>query len=147
MSARDRLFDDIWDQRSAAEKNALLDAHRDEVALEIGRDALRDGLLPTLTRLVGDVNAAKLVTPLRRPGSGQEPLIHSGITDVLDDEHPLAHETVYCDGAACRGRAEMLHHCINENMTTWVETRKGNYCLPCFTALDDADGVDRWSGA
>lgn len=61
MSARDALFNDIWDQRTAAEKNALIDAHRDEVALEIGRDALRDGLLPTLTRLVGEANAAKLM--------------------------------------------------------------------------------------
>lgn len=81
---------------------------------------------------------------MRRLGNDQEPLIHSGITDVLDDEHPLAHETVYCDGAACR--ATMLHAGNNENMTTWVETPKGNYCLPCFTALDEADGVDAWSG-
>jgi hypothetical protein len=36
-------------------------AHRDEVALEIGRDALRDGLMPTLIRLVGEANAAKLI--------------------------------------------------------------------------------------
>lgn len=61
MSARDRLFDDIWDQRSPAEKNTLLDAHRDEVALGIGRDALRDGLVPTLVRLVGEADAAKLL--------------------------------------------------------------------------------------
>ena len=145
MSARDRLFDDIWDMRTAQEKNALIDAHRDEVALEIGRDALRDGLAPTLTRLVGEANAAKLVAPLRRLGSDQEPLIHSGITDALDDGHPLAHETVYCGGSTCR--ATMLHAGNNENMTTWVETSKGNYCLPCFTALDEADGVDGWGGA
>ena len=84
------------------------------------------------------------IAPVGRPGPGQEPLIHSGITDVLDGEHPLAHETVYCDGAACR--ATMLHAGNNENMTTWVEAHKGNYCLPCFTALDEADGVDAWSG-
>lgn len=65
MSARDRLFDDIWDMRSAAEKNALIDAHRDEVALELGRDALRDGLVPTLTQLVGETNATKLLTDYR----------------------------------------------------------------------------------
>lgn len=65
MSARDKLFDDIWDMRSAREKNALIDAHRDEVALEIGRDALRDGLVPTLTRLVGEANAAKLMAEFR----------------------------------------------------------------------------------
>lgn len=66
MSARDRLFNDIWDMRSAREKNALIDAHRDEVALEIGRDALRDGLVPTLTRLVGEVNAARLLADYRK---------------------------------------------------------------------------------
>lgn len=65
VSARDKLFDDIWDMRSATEKNALIDAHRDEVALEIGRDALRDGLVPTLTRLVGEANAAKLMADYR----------------------------------------------------------------------------------
>ncbi|MBE4796122.1 hypothetical protein [Streptomyces caniscabiei] len=65
MSARNRLFDDIWDMRSAKEKNALIDAHRDEVTLEIGRDALRDGLVPTLVRLVGEANAAKLLADYR----------------------------------------------------------------------------------
>ena len=65
MSARDALFNDIWDMRSAAEKNALIDAHRDEVALEIGRDALRDGLMPTLNRLAGEANAAKLMEEFR----------------------------------------------------------------------------------
>ena len=80
---------------------------------------------------------------MNRPGRGEEPLIHSGITDVLEDAHPLAHETTYCDGTDC---GEMLHACNNENMTTWVEAHKGNYCLPCFTALDEAHGVDGWSG-
>ncbi len=65
MNARDTLFNDIWDMRSAREKNALIDAHRDEVALEIGRDALRDGLVPTLNRLVGEANAAKLLADFR----------------------------------------------------------------------------------
>ncbi len=65
MSARDKLFDDIWDMRTATEKNALIDAHRDEVALEIGRDVLRDGLVPTLTRMVGEANAAKLMADIR----------------------------------------------------------------------------------
>lgn len=66
MSARDALFNDIWDMRSATEKNALIDAHRDEVALEIGRDALRDGLVPTLVRLVGEANAAMLLADYRK---------------------------------------------------------------------------------
>lgn len=78
-----------------------------------------------------------------RLGRGEEPLIHSGLTDVLDDTHPLAYETTYCDGDNC---GEMLHCGINENMQTWVEAHKGNYCLPCFTALDQAQCCDGWSG-
>lgn len=65
MTARDALFRDIWDMRSTAEKNALIDAHRDEVELEIGRDTLRDGLTRTLLRLVGEENAAKLLDDFR----------------------------------------------------------------------------------
>jgi len=70
MSARDALFNDIWDMRTTAEKNALIDAHRDEVALEIGRDALRDGLLLTLTRLVGEANATRLLADGRAASDG-----------------------------------------------------------------------------
>ena len=55
----------LWDNYRLAEKNAFIDAHRDEVALEIGRDALKDGLVPTLTRLVGEANAAKLLADYR----------------------------------------------------------------------------------
>lgn len=61
MSARDALMNALWDNYTVAEKNAFIDAHRDEVALEIGRDALRDGLVPTLNRLVGEANARKLL--------------------------------------------------------------------------------------
>jgi hypothetical protein len=61
VSARDALMHALWDNYTVAEKNAFIDAHRDEVALEIGRDALRDGLMPTLIRLVGEANAAKLI--------------------------------------------------------------------------------------
>ena len=32
MSARDKLFDDIWDMRTAKEKNALIDAFAHELA-------------------------------------------------------------------------------------------------------------------
>lgn len=61
MSAREALYWALWDNYTQAEKNAFIDAHRDEVALEIGRDALRDGLVSTLTRLVGETNARKLL--------------------------------------------------------------------------------------
>lgn len=65
MSARDALSSALWDNYTRAEKNAFIDAHRDEVALEIGRDALRDGLMPTLIRLVGEANAVKLIAPAK----------------------------------------------------------------------------------
>lgn len=68
MSARDDLTSGLTehaccfsDERAAK----MVDAHRDEVALEIGRDALRDGLAPTLARLVGEANAAKLLADYR----------------------------------------------------------------------------------
>jgi hypothetical protein len=43
----------------------LVDAHRDEVALQIGRDVLRDGLVSTLVRLVGEENATKMLADHR----------------------------------------------------------------------------------
>lgn len=61
VSAREALYWALWDNYRQAEKNAFIDAYRDEVALEIGRDALRDGLVPTLNRLVGEANARKLL--------------------------------------------------------------------------------------
>lgn len=72
-----------------------------------------------------------------------EPMIHSGLTGVLDERHPLAHTSVYCSGPDCRA---MLHCECNENVLTWVEAPKGNYCLPCFARLDEAESVDGWSG-
>jgi len=76
-------------------------------------------------------------------GPRTEPLIHSGVTDTLPEGHPLVWTTVYCYGKGCR---ETLHATPNENMQTWVETSKGNYCLPCFTASDQADGYEGWDG-
>lgn len=65
VSAREALCWALWDNYRQAEKDAFIDAYRDEVTLEIGRDALRDGLAPTLARLVGEANAAKLMADLR----------------------------------------------------------------------------------
>lgn len=93
MSARDALFWDIWDNRTAEEKNALIDAHRDEVALEIGRDALRDGLIPTLTRLVGDANATKLMADFRDAFAHQ-------LAEQLRDERPQHNPDWQCWGDA-----------------------------------------------
>jgi hypothetical protein len=71
----------------------------------------------------------------------REPLIHSGITDLLPDDHPLAYTSISCQ--QCGG---LLHAFNNECMQTWVETGKGNFCLSCFVKLYEADeGEDaRW---
>lgn len=66
-----------------------------------------------------------------------EPLIHSHIMDSLLDEHYLAYTHVLCHG--CGG---LLHAGNNECMQTWVETGKGNFCLPCFARLQDASALD-----
>jgi hypothetical protein len=57
VSARDRLFWSLWDNYTPGQKRDVIDAYRDEVALDMGRDALRDGLRPFLARLVGEPNA------------------------------------------------------------------------------------------
>jgi hypothetical protein len=59
----------------------------------------------------------------------REPIIHSGITDQLPADHPLAWESVYC--VKC---GQMVHGIPNENMRPWVETGKGAWCLEDFTA-------------
>lgn len=68
MSARDEVIDGLSEHAccfSEEDAKRLVDAHRDEVALEIGRDALRDGLVPTLTRLAGEANATQLLADYR----------------------------------------------------------------------------------
>ncbi len=76
----------------------------------------------------------------------QEPLIHSGVTDVLPEDHPLAYTSVCCDNCSYHGT--LLHYAINENMQTWVEILgegkwQGNFCLPCFALIDqDGDWID-----
>jgi len=56
-----------------------------------------------------------------------EPIVHSHISDVLPEGHPLANEDVYCDhdNGACQ---VMLHASNNECMQTWFETTEGNFC-------------------
>jgi hypothetical protein len=70
----------------------------------------------------------------------REPIIHSHITDILGEEHPLAYASVYC--CAC---GEALHASNNECMQTWVEGGTGNYCLRCFAinreVLSDYDAL------
>lgn len=75
----------------------------------------------------------------RDPWFQREPLLHSGITDCLPDDHPLAHESVYCQ--ECK---EMVHAFNNENMQAWFETEQGPFCLKCFARIyNEFDRFDR----
>ena len=56
-----------------------------------------------------------------------EPLVHSHVTDVLPDGHPLAEADVHCDRCGA-----LVHSQINEYMQTWIETGMGNYDVLCF---------------
>lgn len=60
----------------------------------------------------------------------KEPLIHSHIEDCLPEDHKFSHETIYCTDCE-----RMVH-------ASWVETGKGNYCVPCFSMLSEVDGLD-----
>jgi hypothetical protein len=62
----------------------------------------------------------------------KEPIIHSHITDVLPENHPLAYEDVFCD--ICK--KTMLHASNNECMQTWLETEDGNFCTKCFPIVE-----------
>jgi hypothetical protein len=57
----------------------------------------------------------------------QEPIIHSHITDCLEESHYLANCDVFC--CICK---VMVHANNNECMQTWFETKRGNYCIECF---------------
>lgn len=61
-----------------------------------------------------------------------EPLLHTGITDMLAEDHPLAYECV-----SCKVCGRMVHASNNECMDAWVETGQGNYCLDDFAAAYD----------
>jgi hypothetical protein len=66
-----------------------------------------------------------------------DPRLHSHVEDALPENHPSATTTVYC-----RGCGVMLHASNNECMQTWIESGKGNFCIKCFAALDDVEGLD-----
>ena len=67
----------------------------------------------------------------------KDPCIHSHIEDVLPDDHPLAFVTVDCTTCGVT-----LHHHGNKCMRTWVETGRGNFCVPCFAAIPDVESLD-----
>ncbi|MFB7421600.1 hypothetical protein ACFC1L_44445 [Streptomyces sp. NPDC056210] len=61
-TARQRI-ENLWDR--ATPIGPLLDAYRDDIAIDIGRHALRAGLQPHLTRLVGEPNTQSLLAEHR----------------------------------------------------------------------------------
>ena len=63
---------------------------------------------------------------------GKEPVVWSHITDTLPEDHPLAHEAVYCN--KCPPGKTMVHS-DNECMQTWVEFNGEAWCGVCFGAL------------
>jgi hypothetical protein len=68
----------------------------------------------------------------------REPRIHSHVTDRLPDSHPLARSRVSCE------RCETLVHLASNSCArTWIETGRGNFCLPCFAVAAGATPDDR----
>jgi hypothetical protein len=65
-----------------------------------------------------------------------EPRIHSHVTDRLPDSHPLARSRVSCE--RCES---IIHLASNSCVRTWIETARGNFCLPCFAVV--AGGAPR----
>ena len=69
MSARDRLFNDIWDMRSVREKNALIDAalaeHAHELAEKIRTTVPPTAITPGGPYTNGVTWAADLIDPTK----------------------------------------------------------------------------------
>lgn len=61
-----------------------------------------------------------------------EPILHTHISDTLPPSHPLANNSVYCSKCT-----KPLHAFNNECMSSWVETDVGNFCLQCFSKIDE----------
>jgi hypothetical protein len=72
-----------------------------------------------------------------------EPVVHSHLTDRLNDDHPLAYEMVMCDMKREHGCKRSLHAANNECMTTWVEFAGLNVCARAFAmyVLEKSQGV------
>jgi hypothetical protein len=60
----------------------------------------------------------------------KEPLIHSHVEDRLPEEHQMAFRNIHC-----RRCLKYIHASDNVNISTWVETGCGDYCLKCFSVL------------
>lgn len=66
-----------------------------------------------------------------------EPLIHSHVTDVLEDGHPLAYKSV-----ACKKCGVPLHAGNNECMQTWIEWGPHCFCTKCAPLRDVLEPAD-----
>ena len=71
----------------------------------------------------------------------KEPILHTHITDMLDDAHPKAHKSIFCN--LCKAH---VHAFNNECMQSWFETGKGDFCFKCFIKLNPETEVieDGW---
>jgi hypothetical protein len=103
VSARDRLFWSLWDNYTPGQKRDVIDAYRDQVATDMGRDAMHNGLRPFLIRLVGeentrvlmDAHAHELAEKIRTAapehymcssGFGDEACTYAEVADLIDPE-------------------------------------------------------------
>ena len=70
----------------------------------------------------------------------REPRIHSHVTGRLPDTHPLARSRV-----SCKRCESIVHLASNSCMLTWIETGRGNFCLPCFAVIAGGAPPDKRS--
>lgn len=69
-----------------------------------------------------------------------DPAIHTGHTDCLDDAHPWAYAPVWC--GRCK---EMVHASNNELMREWVEWNGKALCWDCFVSTTGAPGPEAFA--
>ena len=67
----------------------------------------------------------------------RDPVLHSHVEDMLPAAHALAFQQVHCAGCGA-----LLHAANNECMQTWIETGRGNYCVPCFAKIEEVEALD-----
>lgn len=99
-------------------------------------DEIRAALLRGAHQLIDQAAQAVSSSASDEP-TRTEPKIHSHIEDGLPDECPQALMTFGC--LKC---GVMIHAGNNECMRTWVATGIGNFCLPCFTVMDDSEVLE-----
>jgi len=61
-----------------------------------------------------------------------EPILHTGITDSIDEDDPRSWTSISC--VACN---KAVHDVPNECMSPWADTESGAMCLDCLWPLID----------